>query len=96
MALKSIDDYAKKLRQRNPNFNREMAATRLNLTMAIAVRQLREEMGLTQTAFAQLVGKSTASIANIEMGITPVSLATVSEIAFKTNREVTIAFDAKK
>lgn len=92
MKLKSIDDYAGKLRQNDPNFDKELAEARMNFKIAIAVKELRQEMGLTQQEFAQVVGKSTSTIARIETGFVKANTRTLIDIAVKTHRELSFEF----
>ena len=93
MKLKSIDDYADDLRQEDPNFDAKLADAEMNLKIAMGVKNLRAELGLTQKQFAELVGKSTSTIARIETGFDKASSQTLIDIAIKTHRTLNVQFD---
>lgn len=56
------------------------------------VRELRENMGMSQRDFASLVGKPQSTIARIENGSMNASTKLLSEIAQATNQRLTIQF----
>lgn len=58
--------------------------------LAQLILDLREEMGLSQTAFAKFVGKSRSTIARIETGTMEPSFSTLMDIAAALNKSITI------
>ncbi|MCT3039400.1 XRE family transcriptional regulator [Leuconostoc mesenteroides] len=64
----------------------------INLEVAVKVRDLRENMGLSQREFASLIGKPQSTIARIENGSMNASTKILSEIAQATNQRLTIQF----
>ncbi|MBT1145082.1 helix-turn-helix transcriptional regulator [Lactiplantibacillus argentoratensis] len=64
----------------------------INLEVAVKVRDLRENMGMSQRAFANLIGKPQSTIARIENGSMNASTKVLSEIAQATNQRLTIQF----
>lgn len=92
MTLKYIDDYADELRKSDPTFDQDLAQARMNLRIALAVKELRKEMGLSQRDFAKLVGKSSSTIARIESGEVKASSQTLTAIAVKTHKQLEVQF----
>ncbi|MGQ2384096.1 helix-turn-helix domain-containing protein [Lactiplantibacillus plantarum] len=64
----------------------------INLEVAVKVRDLRENMSMSQRAFANLIGKPQSTIARIENGSMNASTKVLSEIAQATNQRLTIQF----
>ena len=64
----------------------------INLEIAMKVHDLRENMGLSQREFANLIGKPQSTIARIENGSMNASTKTLSEIAHTTSQRLTIQF----
>ena len=52
----------------NPDFAKLVEQENINLEVAVKVRDLRENMGMSQRAFASLIGKPQSTIARIENG----------------------------
>lgn len=52
----------------------------------------QENMGMSQRAFAKLIGKPQSTIARIEIGSMNASTKVLSEIAQATNQRLTIQF----
>lgn len=92
MRLISIDDYADRLRATDSNFDRDLARQELSLKVGLAVRSLREEMGLSRVKFAKRVGHPVKAIAKIESGFEPVNLRLVRDIAMATGKIVDFKF----
>lgn len=64
-------------------------ANDVNVKMSMRIREIREEQGMSQRAFAKEIGISGPSIANIETGSRNPSEQTIRMICstFKINRE---------
>lgn len=60
----------------------------LNLDASILVREMREDLGMTQKEFAKFVSKPQSTIGRIEAGSMNVSIGLINEIANAAHREV--------
>ena len=65
----------------------------VKLDMAVAITNLREDLGYTQREFADKVGMPQPTIAKIETGENNSTLATLGKIARKTNKRLIIGFE---
>lgn len=90
--MTKIDDYIAKRSQDNPEFAQMLEQADLNLEIGIQVRNLREELKMSQRDFAALIGKPQSTIARIESGTTNANTATLAEIARATHQKITIQF----
>jgi len=93
MALRKYDDddVARRMAA-DPELAREYQQVKADLEIAVAVRKLRENLGLTRRDFAQLVGKPVLLIAQIEEGTASASMEQLIDIAGKTNHELMIKY----
>lgn len=91
--MSKIDEYIVKRSKQSANFAREYKEERQKLQVAVEVRNLREELGMSQRKFAELVGKPQSTIARIESGKMNVSINVLNEIADATNQKLTIRFE---
>ncbi|KRL02189.1 helix-turn-helix domain-containing protein [Liquorilactobacillus capillatus] len=90
--MSKIDEYVAEKNKNNPDFVRLVEQKNINLEVAVKVRDLRENMGMSQREFASLVGKPQSTIARIENGSMNASTKVLSEIAQATNQRLTIQF----
>lgn len=90
--MSKIDEYVTERSKNNPDFAKLVEQENINLEVAVKVRDLRENMGMSQRAFASLIGKPQSTIARIENGSMNVSTRVLSEIAQATNQRLTIQF----
>ena len=90
--MKKIDDYIAERSQKDPKFAQLVEQENINLKVAVQVRQLRENMGLSQRAFAKLIDKPQSTVARIESGSMNASTKILAEIAQATNQRLTIRF----
>ncbi|KRO27216.1 hypothetical protein DY78_GL000187 [Lactiplantibacillus fabifermentans DSM 21115] len=90
--MSKIDEYASRRRQDDAQFAQAAQLANINLVVAVQVRALREQLGLTQRAFAQLIHKPQSTVARLETGAMNASTKLLSEIALATNQQVTIEF----
>jgi len=92
MTLKRVDDYIQGRQAASPEFAQAYDQAEIDLEIAVAVRQLRTNLGLSQRVFAELVGKPQSTIARIEAGAVTASNKTLADIAQKTHKQLRIQF----
>ena len=92
--MSKIDEYVTERSKNNPDFAQLVEQENINLEVAVKVRDLRENMGMSQRAFASLIGKPQSTIARIENGSMNASTKVLSEIAQATNQRLTIQFSS--
>ena len=63
--MSKIDEYVAERSKNNPDFAKLVEQENINLEVAVKVRDLRENMGMSQRAFASLIGKPQSTIARI-------------------------------
>lgn len=81
-----IDNYIQKDIKKNPKLAKEYQRKSLNLDAAVMVRDMRDDLGMSQKEFAKYVGKPQSTIARIESGSMNVSIGLLSDIADATHR----------
>jgi len=87
-----IDDYIKNRSAKEPEFAKAIQKESANLEAAVAVRELRDSLKMSQRNFAKLVGKPQSTIARIENGAMNVSVGLLGQIASMSNKELDIKF----
>ncbi|WP_203641554.1 helix-turn-helix domain-containing protein [Levilactobacillus andaensis] len=92
MTLNRIDDYIQERKKASAEFTRAYDQAGVDLEIAVAVKQLRESLGLSQREFAGLVGKPQSMIARIETGAVTATNKTLADIAAKTYHQLRIQF----
>jgi ribosome-binding protein aMBF1 (putative translation factor) len=90
--MSKIDEYVAERSKNNPDFANLVEQENINLEVAVKVRDLRENMGMSQREFASLIGKPQSTIARIENGSMNASTKVLSEIAQATKQRLTIQF----
>lgn len=90
--MSKIDDYIAQRSQTDPEFARHSRQEAFNLEAAVAVRQLRDQLHMSQREFAHHVGKPQSTIARIEGGTMNVSVNVLGEIASATHKSLRIQF----
>jgi len=93
--MSKIDDYIAKRSAKDPNFGRLVEQESINLDVAVKVRDLRDELGMSQREFAGLIGKPQSTVARIESGSMNASTKLLSEIAQATHQQLRIQFIPK-
>lgn len=88
-----INKYIKEQSANNPKFKRAVEGQNQRMDAAIAVHQLRADLGLSQRGLADLVGKPQSTIARIELGSNNVSIDTLRAIGDKVNKRLVIKFE---
>ncbi|WP_276804239.1 helix-turn-helix domain-containing protein [Lactobacillus hominis] len=86
--MSKIQKFIKKDIKRHPELKKEYKQVDFNLDVAVLVRQMRENLGMTQKEFAKYVGKPQSAIGRIEAGLMNVSIGLLNEIANAAHREV--------
>ena len=86
--MSKIQDFIKKDIIEHPELKKEYEQTSLDLDAAILIKDMREDLGMTQKEFARYVGKPQSTIGRIESGSMNVSWGLLNEIARNANREV--------
>lgn len=64
----SVKDLIEKKKVESPTFAQEFEAEKQRLEIAVAVTELRSELGVSQREFAEKVGKPQSTITRIENG----------------------------
>ncbi|MGP4116974.1 helix-turn-helix domain-containing protein [Levilactobacillus zymae] len=90
--MNKLDDYVTRRGQTSPAFAQAVKQEDLNLDAAVAVRQLRDSLQLSQRAFAQQIGKPQSTVARIESGSMTISTKLLAEIASATGQRLQIQF----
>ena len=90
--MSKLDAYVVERSKNNPEFAQIVEQENIKLEVAVKVRDLRENMGLSQREFASLIGKPQSTIARIENGSMNASTKILSEIGQATNQRLTIQF----
>lgn len=88
----SINELIARKKASSPQFAAEFEKEKQRLNVAVAVAQLRDELGMTQRELAEKVGKPQSTIARIENGSMNVSFNVLYEIATSVGKEVKIEF----
>lgn len=83
-----IDNYIQKDIKKNPRLAKEYQRESLNLDAAVMVRDMRDDLGMSQKEFAKYVGKPQSTIARIESGSMNVSVGLLSDIADAAHRRI--------
>ncbi|MGG5325866.1 hypothetical protein IGJ83_003447 [Enterococcus pernyi] len=88
----SIKDLIEKKKAESPTFAQDFEAEKQRLEIAVAVTELRSELGVSQREFAEKVGKPQSTIARIENGSMNPSMKILYEIATKVGKELHVEF----
>lgn len=95
-----IEDFAKEQCAKSKEFAEAYAAEKEKLNIAVALTQLRDDMGLTQQQLADISGKPQSTIARIEKATTNPTVGLLAEIAASVGRTLEVRFgedpDAEK
>lgn len=91
---KIIASYFKKRMKKTEDFRKSYTEEELKLEIALKIKQLREELQMTQVQFAEYVGVHRSTISKIESQDHNVSLTMLNSIADKCGYD--FSFDLKK
>lgn len=86
--LSKIQDYINNDIKKHPELKDGYEQVNLNLDAAVLVRDMRDDLGMTQKEFAKYVSKPQSTIARIEAGSMNVSVGLLNEIANAAHREI--------
>lgn len=86
--MSKIQEFIKKDTEKHPKLKKEYDQASLNLDAAVLVKDMREDLGMTQKEFAQYVNKPQSTIGRIEAGSMNVSIGLLNEIANNAHRQV--------
>lgn len=90
--MTNIDTLIAQKKKDSTTFAKEFEIESQRLEIAIALAQLRKELGYTQRELAEKVGKPQSTIARIENGTVNVSFKVLYEIASKVGKELHVEF----
>ncbi|EOI58205.1 helix-turn-helix transcriptional regulator [Enterococcus gilvus] len=90
--MSKIDELINKKKADSVSFAEAYEKESQRLDVAIALTQLREELGVSQRELAEKVGKPQSTIARIENGSMNPSLTILYEIAEKVGKELHVEF----
>ncbi|MGG5318727.1 helix-turn-helix domain-containing protein [Enterococcus sp. AZ072] len=90
--MNKIDELIAKKKAESATFAAEYEKESQRLDVAVALTQLRSELGLSQRELAERVGKPQSTIARIENGSMNPSFSILYEIATKVGKELHIEF----
>ncbi|USS86314.1 helix-turn-helix transcriptional regulator [Fructilactobacillus cliffordii] len=89
--MTQTDEFIKEF-SKDSKFKRDFEEADMRTEAALAVRSLREQLGLTQAEFAELVGKPQSTISRIETEEMNPTFKLLEEIGAKTNRRLNIKY----
>ena len=88
----SVQELIAQKKASSKNFAKEYEEESQRLEIAIALTNLREQLGLTQRELAEKVNKPQSTIARIENGTLNPTFKVLYEIATKVGKEVHVEF----
>lgn len=91
---KIIASYFKKRMKKTEDFRKSYTEEELKLEIALKIKQMRDELQMTQVQFAEHVGVHRSTISKIESHDHNVSLTMLNSIADKCGYD--FSFDLKK
>lgn len=90
-----LEDYIKNRSEKSPQFSKLYKEESRRLDVALAVKNLRTTLGMSQREFAKYIGKPQSTIGRIETGKVNVSLDVLNEIAIATGTKLEIKYVTK-
>ncbi|MFT9266264.1 helix-turn-helix domain-containing protein [Oenococcus sp.] len=90
--IDNIDEYIAERESQEPGFKQAIQKESQRLDLAIKIRNLREQAGLSQRELAERLGKPQSTIARIESGNVNPSFGTIEEIANNLGKRLQIRF----
>lgn len=86
--MSKIQDFIQNDIKEHPEVKKEYEQVSLNLDASVLIREMRDDLGMTQKEFAKYVGKPQSTIGRIEAGSMNVSIGLIDEIANAAHRKV--------
>lgn len=93
--MTKLDEYIDARKDRSDKFANKYDEQSQRLDVAVAVRQLRDSLHMTQREFAEVVGKPQSTIGRIETGRFNVSWDVLNDIAQSTDTKLEIKYVKK-
>ncbi|TPR12303.1 helix-turn-helix domain-containing protein [Apilactobacillus timberlakei] len=90
--MSKIDEYIANRSKNDAEFAKGIQEQSKRSDIAVLVRGLRNDLGISQRDLAKRMGKPQSTIARIENGSINVSTNMLNEIARATNQKLTIKF----
>ncbi|EHE8434462.1 helix-turn-helix transcriptional regulator [Enterococcus faecalis] len=90
--MSTISQLIEQKKKSSRSFAKEYELESQRLEVAVALTQLRKELGFSQRELAEKVGKSQSTIARIENGTLNVSFKVLYEIANGVGKELHVEF----
>ncbi|TPR42310.1 XRE family transcriptional regulator [Apilactobacillus micheneri] len=90
--MSKIDEYIANRSKNDAEFAKEIKEQSKRSDIAVLVRELRNDLGISQRGLAKRMGKPQSTIARIENGSINVSTNMLNEIAMATNQSLEIRF----
>lgn len=91
---KFLENYLKKRMRKSEEFKKSYTEEGLKIEIALKIKQIREDLQMTQQEFAEYVGAHRSTISKIESRDLNVSLVMLNSIADKCGYD--FSFDLKK
>lgn len=91
---KFLENYIKKRMRKSEDFRKSYTEEGLKIEIALKIKQMRDELQMTQVQFAEYVGVHRSTISKIESRDHNVSLTMLNLIADKCGYD--FSFDLKK
>ena len=92
--MTTLDEILKEKRK-DPEYQAELEKLRPEFEMLELMKQIRDEMGLSQRELAELMNKPQSTIARIETGSQSPNLRTLFDLVKATGRGLQISKDMK-
>ena len=86
--MSKIQNFIQNDIREHPEAKKEYEQVSLNLDASVLIREMRDDLGMTQKEFAKYVGKPQFTIGRIEAGSMNVSIGLIDEIANAAHRKV--------
>lgn len=90
--MSKIDEYIANRSKKDSEFAKGIKEQSKRSDIAVLVRGLRNDLGISQRELAKRMGKPQSTIARIENGSINVSTNMLNEIAMATNQSLKIQF----
>lgn len=90
--MTQLDNYIKNRSKDNPEFLSHYNNEVERLNVAVAIKELRSSLKMSQREFAKYIGKPQSTVGRIETGKMNVSFDVLNEIAHATETNLKIEF----
>lgn len=90
---REVGEFFNTLMEEDKKFAQQVREEEIKLGVGVIVRELREELNLTQTDFSKLINKPQSTVGRIENGSMNPSYKVLKEIAEKTGKNLVLRFE---